>query len=82
MVVGGQLVAAARRRGADEDGDPGKVGLGNIDAALHARAEAVSRYVDEHLGLKPGRRIMVDVDALAAGRAAGRLVPLPGGEGD
>lgn len=51
--------------------------LVHIDAALQARAEAVSRYVDAHLRLKPGRRILVDVDALDAGRAAGHLVPLP-----
>lgn len=56
---------------------PSEGALVRLDAALEARAEAVSRYADEQLGLKKGRGITVRLDALDAGRAAGRDVELP-----
>ena len=56
---------------------PTKGALVHLDAALEARTEAVRRYVEEDLRLKQGRSITVRVDAVEAGRAAGRLVPLP-----
>ncbi len=51
--------------------------LVRLDAALEARATAVAQYADEELGLTKGRAITVRLDALDAGRAAGRDVDLP-----
>jgi hypothetical protein len=51
--------------------------LVRLDAALEMRAKAVATYAQAKLGLKSGRGITVRVDALEAGRAAGRKIPLP-----
>ncbi len=59
------------------DGTRAETALVALDRALHARGEAVARYVEEHLRLKRGRGITVVVGALEAGRAAGRTLVLP-----
>jgi len=48
-----------------------------LDAAIEARQQMVRQFTSERLGLKRGRSITVRLDALEAGRAAGRELPLP-----
>jgi hypothetical protein len=60
-----------------DEGAPDEAALVRLDAALEARAEAVARYTEEQLKLKKGRQIMVRMDALEAGRLAGKDIALP-----
>lgn len=57
----------------------GEAAMVVIGPALASRRAAVDRYAQERLGLKPGRRVMVDVAAFEAGQRAGRDVPLAEG---
>ena len=52
--------------------------LVRLEPALAARAEAVDRFAQERLHLKPGRGLRVDARAYARGRAAGERLDLEG----
>lgn len=72
-----QTIAVAEERDETETVAPNAGALVQLDAALDARATAVAQYADEQLGLKKGRAITVRLDALDAGRVAGRDIDLP-----
>lgn len=54
--------------------------LARIEPARAERAAAVDDYARAQLHLKAGRRLLVDADALEAGREAGARMPLRGRE--
>lgn len=54
--------------------------LVRVQPALARRADAVQRFVDQQLRLKPGRGMSLDADGYARGKAAGGGLDLATGE--
>lgn len=79
-VIAHRLEASRRerqeRREALAGGSQGAA-LARLDASTAARAAQVSRYAEESLDLKPGRRLLVDADGYARGKAEGARFELP-----
>lgn len=69
--------ARRERRASLPEAAPARAALARLDASVAARAAQVSRYAEEHLDLRPGRRILVDADGYARGKAEGARFELP-----
>jgi hypothetical protein len=76
--IGAAEVVGARLREAQQEGRGGvePAALVRLEPALAARQVALERYARERMRTRPGRRLMVGVDAWRAGRAAGATLPL------